>query len=142
MNNLARDVEHLMRDGFEGGAVIRDRQDEFFEPRHQIEGELPNQEIRWGLNWRGMDACALVPRNRSGGVERGLDFLATTQQDVPERHRSLCAVFDHSWKLLSDEERRVLCRVAVFRGGFRREAAEQVRGVGVIVFILYAVVLQ
>ncbi len=37
MNNLARDVEHLMLDGFEGGAVIRDRQDEFFEPRHQSE---------------------------------------------------------------------------------------------------------
>jgi len=45
MNNLARDVEHLMLDGFEGGAVIRDRQDKFFEPGDEIEGELPNQEI-------------------------------------------------------------------------------------------------
>ncbi len=25
---------------------------------------------RWGLNWRGMDTCALVPRNRSGRGQR------------------------------------------------------------------------
>jgi len=36
------------------------------------------------------------------------------------------AVFDQSWKLLSEKEQRVLLRLSVFRGGFRREAAEQV----------------
>ena len=45
MNNLARDIEHVMLDGFEGSAVIRGGQDEFFEPGDEIEGELPNQEI-------------------------------------------------------------------------------------------------
>jgi predicted ATPase len=38
------------------------------------------------------------------------------------------AVFDHSWKLLLPEERHVLCRLALFRGGFAREAAEHVAG--------------
>ncbi len=61
-------------------------------------------------------------------IERNLDFLATPLRNVPERHRSLRAVFDHSWQLLSAKERRVFRQLSVFRGGFRREAAEQVAG--------------
>lgn len=61
-------------------------------------------------------------------LERNLDFLTTPTRDIPERHRSISAVFDHSWKLLSGEEQRVLRRLAVFQGGFGREAAEYVAG--------------
>jgi predicted ATPase len=61
-------------------------------------------------------------------IERNMDFLAVSARDVPERHRSLRAVFDYSWQLLAEDEGRVLMRLAVFRGGFRREAAEQVAG--------------
>jgi DNA-binding SARP family transcriptional activator/predicted ATPase len=59
-------------------------------------------------------------------IERNLDFLATTLRNVPSRHRSIRAVFEHSWSLLSPVERQVLKRLAVFRGGFRFEAAQQV----------------
>ena len=59
-------------------------------------------------------------------IERGLDFLTVSARDIPARHRSMRAVFDHSWKLLVEEEQRVLLRLSAFRGGFRREAAEQV----------------
>jgi predicted ATPase/DNA-binding XRE family transcriptional regulator len=61
-------------------------------------------------------------------IQRNLDFLATRARDVPERHRSIRAVFDQSWALLSAEEQAVLRRVAVFRGGFTRPAAEEVAG--------------
>jgi predicted ATPase len=61
-------------------------------------------------------------------IERDLDFLRTSVRDLPERHRSIRAVFDHSWKLLTAEEQKILLRLSVFRGGFRREAAEQVAG--------------
>jgi predicted ATPase/DNA-binding NarL/FixJ family response regulator len=61
-------------------------------------------------------------------IERGIDFLATNQRDLPQRHRSMQAVFDHSWRLLSEEERAVFPRLSVFRGGFTSEAAEQVAG--------------
>lgn len=61
-------------------------------------------------------------------IERGLDFLSVTTRDLPTRHRSMRAVFDHSWKLLPEEEQQVLARLSVFRGGFRREAAEQIAG--------------
>jgi predicted ATPase/DNA-binding XRE family transcriptional regulator len=57
-------------------------------------------------------------------IERNLDFLANTTRDAPGRHRSLRATFDHSWNLLMADERSVLGRLAVFQGGFEREAAE------------------
>src|SRR5439155_26246636 len=63
-------------------------------------------------------------------IERNLGFLETSMQDVPERHRSLRAAFDQSWRLLSDDERRVFSRLAVFRGNFARDAAAMVSGAG------------
>ena len=59
-------------------------------------------------------------------IEHNLDFLSTSLRDVPARHRSMRATFDYSWKLLSPEEQRLLRQLSVFRGGFTREAAEQV----------------
>jgi predicted ATPase len=59
-------------------------------------------------------------------IERGLDFLSLSARDLPARHRSMRAVFEHSWKLLTDEEQLVLARLSVCQGGFRREAAEVV----------------
>ena len=44
-------------------------------------------------------------------------------QNMPERHRSLEIVFNHSWKMLSLEEQRRLVTLAVFKGGFSGEAA-------------------
>jgi predicted ATPase/DNA-binding CsgD family transcriptional regulator len=61
-------------------------------------------------------------------LERGLDILAGDVRDAPERHRSIRAVFDHSWSLLSQTEQEIFMRLSVFRGGFTREAAQQVAG--------------
>jgi predicted ATPase/class 3 adenylate cyclase len=61
-------------------------------------------------------------------IERGSDLLATTARDVPERHRSLRAVCDQSWRLLTERERDVFARLSVFRGTFTREAAAAVAG--------------
>ena len=63
-------------------------------------------------------------------IERNLGFLETSMHDVPERHRSLRAAFDQSWRLLSDDERRVFLRLSVFRGTFARDAAAAVAGAG------------
>ncbi|MEW5939315.1 MAG: tetratricopeptide repeat protein, partial [Chloroflexota bacterium] len=52
----------------------------------------------------------------------------TAQQDLPPRHRSIRAVFDHFWNLLPPEERIVFQKQAVFRGGFTREAFEAITG--------------
>lgn len=61
-------------------------------------------------------------------LARGLDLLSSTLRDMDERHRSLRAVFDHSWRLLSADESRVLSALSVFRGGFTAEAARSVAG--------------
>jgi DNA-binding SARP family transcriptional activator/predicted ATPase len=61
-------------------------------------------------------------------IGRSLDILNTHLRDIPDRHRSMRAVFDHSWQVLSPEEKRGLSRLTVFRGGFTRQAAEQVAG--------------
>jgi predicted ATPase/DNA-binding SARP family transcriptional activator len=61
-------------------------------------------------------------------IERNLQFLTSSLHDVPARHRSMQAVFDHSWGLLTEAERRALSKLSVFRGGFTHEAAEQVAG--------------
>ena len=42
----------------------------------------------------------------------------TSSGPLPERHRSLWAVCDHSWALLSPAEQTVYRRLAIFRGGF------------------------
>jgi predicted ATPase/DNA-binding SARP family transcriptional activator len=44
----------------------------------------------------------------------------------PGRHGGLRAVFESSWQLLTSPERQAYARLAVFRGGFTRAAAEQV----------------
>jgi predicted ATPase/DNA-binding SARP family transcriptional activator/uncharacterized protein HemY len=61
-------------------------------------------------------------------LAHNLDLLATTQRDVPERHRSVRAAFEGSWQRLSGEEQRALRQLSVFRGGFEREVARQVAG--------------
>jgi predicted ATPase len=61
-------------------------------------------------------------------IQRNLDALIADQPNVPQRHHSLRAVFEHSWKLLSDEEQHSLAQLSIFQGGFRPEAAEAIAG--------------
>ncbi len=61
-------------------------------------------------------------------IARDLDFLETDLSNVPERHRSIRAAFNYSWRLLSQSERELFCALSVFRGGFTRQAAQEVAG--------------
>ncbi|MBC8076204.1 MAG: tetratricopeptide repeat protein, partial [Chloroflexales bacterium] len=59
-------------------------------------------------------------------ITRGIDALTTTLHDVTSHHRSMRAVFDHSWQLLEPSARSALSCLAVFRGSFTLKAAEAV----------------
>ncbi len=59
-------------------------------------------------------------------IERSLDFLSVEMHDFPERHRSMRATLDQSWKLLSAEEKLILSRLSVFHGSFNRDSAQAV----------------
>jgi DNA-binding SARP family transcriptional activator/predicted ATPase len=68
-------------------------------------------------------------------IEHGLEFLAADMADLPERQRSMRAVFERSWRGLSPEEQAVMARLSIFRGGFTREAAENVAGANLRVLL-------
>ena len=70
----------------------------------------------------------LTPAEIAAEIGQGLDFLETDLHDVPERQRSMRAVFDHSWRLLTEREREVFQGLSVFRGSFTHQAAGQVTG--------------
>jgi predicted ATPase/class 3 adenylate cyclase len=61
-------------------------------------------------------------------VETDIAFIAGSERDLPERHRSIRAVFDYSWNLLGEQEKEVLRRLSVFRGSFDLDAAQVVTG--------------
>lgn len=83
----------------------------------QLEG-LP-LAIELAAGWVGMISCAEIAQE----IQKSLDLLTTTMQDVPERHRSMRALFDSSWHYLTPAEQMALQKLAVFRGGFDRAAA-------------------
>ena len=61
-------------------------------------------------------------------IAKNLDFLEADVGDAPDRHRSVRAVFDHTWGLLTVEEQSIFAALSVFRDGFTRQAAEVVTG--------------
>ena len=75
--------------------------------------------IELAAAWTHLLPCAEILRE----IERNVDFLRSNARDVPARHASLRAAFDHSLALLTDEERRAFARMSAFRGAFERRAA-------------------
>jgi predicted ATPase len=61
-------------------------------------------------------------------IEDNLDFLYSSSQGIPERHQSLRAAFEYSWRLLPERERSLIRRISVFRGDFSREMAARMAG--------------
>jgi predicted ATPase/DNA-binding NarL/FixJ family response regulator len=88
----------------------------------QLEG-MP-LAIELAATWTKSLSCAAIAAELRGS----LDFLATSARDVPARHRSMRAALDSSWQRLSPAEQSALQALSVFRGGFQRDAAEQVAG--------------
>ncbi|MGC9356885.1 MAG: ATP-binding protein, partial [Anaerolineae bacterium] len=68
-----------------------------------------------------------VPCNEiADQLQADLTFLKSPLRDVPPRHRSLRALFEHSWRLLNPKEQRVLAQLAIFQGPFDAHAAHEI----------------
>jgi diguanylate cyclase (GGDEF)-like protein len=78
--------------------------------------------IELASSWVRMLSCEEIVEE----IEQSSDFLRSSARDVPERHRSLRAVFRSSWALLTKSERQAYSHLSVFRGGFTRDAAGKV----------------
>ena len=59
-------------------------------------------------------------------LDARLPLLTSGRRDAPERQQTLGATVAWSYELLRPAEQRLFARLAVFRGGFTVEAAEQV----------------
>jgi predicted ATPase len=64
-------------------------------------------------------------------IAKSLDFLESEGGGIIDRHRSIRAVFEYSWAMLTEEQRRVFSGLSIFRGGFTREAADAVAGASI-----------
>lgn len=89
----------------------------------QLVGGLP-LGIEIASSWVRTLSCKEIAQE----IEKNYDFLVSSMRDIPERHRSLRAVFEYSWNLISDKEKNILKQLSVFRGGFTRDAAELLTG--------------
>lgn len=75
----------------------------------------------------------LSPDQIAAEIQSNIEFLATRMRNVEEGHRSMQAVFDQSWSLLTRAEQSVFMRLSVFRGGFVPDAAKQVAAASLMV---------
>lgn len=80
--------------------------------------------LELAASWVRALSCSEI----AGEIERGLDILETPARNIPARHRNMRVVIDQSWVMLTEAEARVFQRLAIFRGGFTRAAAEAVAG--------------
>lgn len=61
-------------------------------------------------------------------VQQSMDTLTTRRRDIPRRHRSMRAVFDSSWALLTPAEQEQWADLSIFLGPFSVMAATAVTG--------------
>ncbi|MEZ4869380.1 MAG: BTAD domain-containing putative transcriptional regulator [Caldilineaceae bacterium] len=78
--------------------------------------------LELAASWVRVMPCVEIARR----IQQDADFLTTPLRNLPERHRSMRALFDHSWHLLSPMEQSALMRLSVFRGGCQLEEATAV----------------
>ncbi len=81
----------------------------------------------------GVALAAAWVRRRSlrqivDSIGRSLDFLSTRLHDIDPRHRSMRAVFETSWQLLTAEEQAILAALSVFPTTFSADAASKIAG--------------
>lgn len=80
--------------------------------------------IELAAAWARTFSCKEIAQE----LERSFALLESRFRDMPARHRSMQAVFHHSWNRLALAEQDVLARLSVFRGGFEGAAAGAVAG--------------
>lgn len=76
----------------------------------------------------------LSPVQIADRLEDAFGLLSSGKRTSLPRHQTLLAAIKWSYNLLNEKERHLLCRLAVFRGGWTLDAAEEVcssRGISV-----------
>lgn len=82
----------------------------------------------------GIQLAAASVRTFSGrqilmAIQQNLDFLSSTMRNLPLRHRSLRAIFEHSWLRLVAAEKQAFQGLAIFEGSFTALAATEIAAI-------------
>ena len=64
-------------------------------------------------------------------IKDSLDILQTERRDAPLSQNSMRAAFMRSWNLLDETQQSAFRRLAVFRGGFNRQAADAITKINI-----------
>ncbi|MCA9938247.1 MAG: tetratricopeptide repeat protein [Anaerolineales bacterium] len=73
-------------------------------------------------SWLQLYSAAQLARQITSGVES----LVATRSNIPERHRSLRVIFEHTWSRLGSGERTAFSEMTCFQESFTLEAAQAV----------------
>ncbi|HZT43605.1 MAG TPA: tetratricopeptide repeat protein [Chthonomonadaceae bacterium] len=87
---------------------------------HRLEG------IPLAIELAAARIVVITPAQMLAELERRLDFLRSRRRDITERHRSLRAALEASYRQLPSSLQRFFSRLSVFRGGWTLEAARTV----------------
>ena len=71
----------------------------------------------------------MSPEQVVAELSRNLDLLTSSLRDIPERQRSIRAIFDSTWNMLSPDEQKAFLAISVFNGGFTEAAAAQIANI-------------
>jgi len=80
--------------------------------------------LELAASWAGLLPLSEI----AAGLEQSLGLLTTEHHDVPQRHQSMEAALDVSWRKLTSKQQRALQELAMFRGGFTRATALEIAG--------------
>ncbi len=84
--------------------------------------------IELATTWLGHFDCAAL----AAAIAENQSMLATTQRDLPARHRSIQTVIDHSWQMLSAREQQFLGQISLCQGRFSAQIATQLTGASLL----------
>ncbi len=78
--------------------------------------------IELAASWTRMLSCQEIVVE----IKKNIDFLASNLRRLPDRHRSMRAVFAYSWDLLNETEQTALKNLSLIRGPFTLETAQMI----------------
>ena len=79
-----------------------------------------------GIELAAAQSAVAGCRSVANRLHEGLDALHSPLRDLPERQRSLRAVFEHSWALLTTAEQHALAQLTLFPAEFSLTAARAI----------------
>lgn len=93
----------------------------------QLVGGMP-LGIELAASWLKSLSCNRL----ADEIQASADILMTKMRDIPDRHRSIRAVFNYAWTGLSEEEKMTFARLSVFQTAPTLHAIQAVTGANLL----------